>query len=377
MSPQATSGDHDAHNSLSQKDNQTHARVHHGKEDHDRDAVATTRSPRAAINFLLTSEVHMTKKEGQGEEEEEDDEHDRTDDGQGEEEDASPALSNNSLVSENESPSLSTFSSSPEGERHNQTRRRSRTVMTPHQTRLLHKVLEETYFPTAAQRESLSRLLQVPQRTIQIWFQNQRQKAKHQQSQSSQHASRHPSTAHHGPNTIAAAAAAAAAAYSFQLQLRSLLSQWSPANATNFFATAKGLYNIQHLGQVTPRMLTTILTVLQSQAKASGEAFGESPSKRKAAELTEEDLSELRLAPLYRQQDDYSTDVVESYSPSFEPVAEGEELPSLKSLVSAAMSSPPLPVPCPMHSPPLSLKKMRSRDNLLDVLVEASDSSAF
>lgn len=371
MPPQATS-ENDFYKSRSEKDGQVAVNTNDHDHDHDHQYqhqhqhqhhhTLATRSPRAAINFLLTSEVHMEKKENTGKGE-----------GEGEEEEeTSPALSTDSLVPENESPNLSTFPSSPEGERLNQTRRRSRTVMTPHQTRLLHKVLEETYFPTAAQRESLSRLLQVPQRTIQIWFQNQRQKAKHQQNQSSQHAASRLNSTAHSPNT---ATAAAAAAYSFQFQLRSLLSQLSPTNANNFFATAKSLFNIQHLGQVTPTMLTTILTVLQSQVKANGEAFGESPSKRKA-ELSEEEMAELKLAPLYKQQGE-STHDLDSYSPSFEPVAEGEELPSLKSLVSAAMNSPPLPVPCHMHSPPLSMKKMRSRDNLLDVLVEASDSSAF
>ena len=58
-------------------------------------------------------------------------------------------------------------------------KKRGRTVLTPMQTRILCQVLEKTYFPTSLQREQLSCMLGVPQRTIQIWFQNQRQKAKH------------------------------------------------------------------------------------------------------------------------------------------------------------------------------------------------------
>ncbi|PJF19615.1 hypothetical protein PSACC_00560 [Paramicrosporidium saccamoebae] len=56
--------------------------------------------------------------------------------------------------------------------------RRSRTIMTPLQLRILGRVLEHTAFPSRSAREELGRLLQVDPRTIQIWFQNQRQRAR-------------------------------------------------------------------------------------------------------------------------------------------------------------------------------------------------------
>lgn len=85
--------------------------------------------------------------------------------------DSSPADNSNKISINDPSISKSTHSSP-------QSKRRSRTVMTPSQTRILLAVLEETYFPSNEQREQLSKILQIPQRTIQVWFQNQRQKAK-------------------------------------------------------------------------------------------------------------------------------------------------------------------------------------------------------
>ena len=90
--------------------------------------------------------------------------------------DSSPADPNSRLSLSEESPSLNS-SRSTHGSP-SKSRRRSRTVMTPSQTRILLAVLDETYFPTNEQREQLSKILQIPQRTIQVWFQNQRQKAK-------------------------------------------------------------------------------------------------------------------------------------------------------------------------------------------------------
>ena len=67
-----------------------------------------------------------------------------------------------------------------------QSRKRTRTLMTPFQTRVLKKVLQKTAFPSVALRSNLSKLLGVPGRTIQIWFQNQRQKARQQVQQRAQ-----------------------------------------------------------------------------------------------------------------------------------------------------------------------------------------------
>ncbi|CAG8456618.1 1471_t:CDS:2 [Paraglomus brasilianum] len=57
-------------------------------------------------------------------------------------------------------------------------RKRTRNVTTPYQTRVLRKVLSVTSFPSTEMREALANSLNMHPRTVQIWFQNQRQKAK-------------------------------------------------------------------------------------------------------------------------------------------------------------------------------------------------------
>lgn len=56
--------------------------------------------------------------------------------------------------------------------------RRPRTSMTPVQIRILSRVLEHTAFPSKSVRARLSKVLGIHPRTVQVWFQNQRQKAK-------------------------------------------------------------------------------------------------------------------------------------------------------------------------------------------------------
>lgn len=56
--------------------------------------------------------------------------------------------------------------------------RRTRTILSPYQSRVLRRVLEQTLFPSTELRNSLANMLGIKPRTIQIWFQNQRQKAK-------------------------------------------------------------------------------------------------------------------------------------------------------------------------------------------------------
>lgn len=60
----------------------------------------------------------------------------------------------------------------------NSMKKRSRTLMTPFQNKILRRVLAKTCFPSAGTRSYLANLLGISTRTIQIWFQNQRQKAK-------------------------------------------------------------------------------------------------------------------------------------------------------------------------------------------------------
>ncbi|KAJ3367128.1 hypothetical protein GGF32_000190 [Allomyces javanicus] len=57
-------------------------------------------------------------------------------------------------------------------------RRRNRTIMSAFQTCVLRRVLALTAFPSTQVREMLAAELGMPPRTVQIWFQNQRQKAK-------------------------------------------------------------------------------------------------------------------------------------------------------------------------------------------------------
>lgn len=56
--------------------------------------------------------------------------------------------------------------------------KRSRTVMTAGQCKVLKNVLAKTCFPSTELRLHLAKMLGMKPRTIQIWFQNQRQKAK-------------------------------------------------------------------------------------------------------------------------------------------------------------------------------------------------------
>lgn len=57
-------------------------------------------------------------------------------------------------------------------------KRRKRTVLSAKQQKILMKSFEECAFPDAKQRLALGKILNMTPRTIQIWFQNQRQKIK-------------------------------------------------------------------------------------------------------------------------------------------------------------------------------------------------------
>ncbi|KAF7329359.1 Homeobox-domain-containing protein [Mycena kentingensis (nom. inval.)] len=67
-------------------------------------------------------------------------------------------------------------------------KKRTRTLTTPHQSAVLHNLLAQSRFPTTAMREEVGRAIGLSARKVQIWFQNQRQKARRpgaqQQSQS-------------------------------------------------------------------------------------------------------------------------------------------------------------------------------------------------
>ncbi|EMD36052.1 hypothetical protein CERSUDRAFT_124570 [Gelatoporia subvermispora B] len=57
-------------------------------------------------------------------------------------------------------------------------KKRTRTLTTPHQSAVLHALLAQSRFPTTAMREEVGRAIGLSARKVQIWFQNQRQKAR-------------------------------------------------------------------------------------------------------------------------------------------------------------------------------------------------------
>ncbi|KAM0675739.1 hypothetical protein GVAV_000514 [Gurleya vavrai] len=57
-------------------------------------------------------------------------------------------------------------------------RKRNRTILTPMQLRLLNKHYESDAFPNTDAREMIAHSLAMTQRSVQIWFQNHRQKEK-------------------------------------------------------------------------------------------------------------------------------------------------------------------------------------------------------
>ncbi|KAF8230841.1 homeobox-domain-containing protein [Tricholoma matsutake] len=63
-------------------------------------------------------------------------------------------------------------------------KKRTRTLTTPHQSAVLHALLAQSRFPTTAMREEVGRSIGLSARKVQIWFQNQRQKARRPRSQS-------------------------------------------------------------------------------------------------------------------------------------------------------------------------------------------------
>ncbi|KAG6864813.1 hypothetical protein C0991_006999 [Blastosporella zonata] len=63
-------------------------------------------------------------------------------------------------------------------------KKRTRTLTTPHQAAVLHALLAKSRFPNTAVREEVGRSIGLTARKVQIWFQNQRQKARRPRSQS-------------------------------------------------------------------------------------------------------------------------------------------------------------------------------------------------
>ncbi|KAG9304881.1 hypothetical protein G9A89_010743 [Geosiphon pyriformis] len=72
----------------------------------------------------------------------------------------------------------------------NSCRKRTRNVTSPYQARVLRNVYAATSFPSTEMREALGKALNMRPRTVQIWFQNQRQKGKNNPESNSLHAAR-------------------------------------------------------------------------------------------------------------------------------------------------------------------------------------------
>ncbi|KAF7290812.1 Homeobox protein OTX1 [Mycena indigotica] len=70
-------------------------------------------------------------------------------------------------------------------------KKRTRTLTTPHQSAVLHALLAQSRFPTTAMREEVGRAIGLSARKVQIWFQNQRQKARRPGAQQQQQSQSH------------------------------------------------------------------------------------------------------------------------------------------------------------------------------------------
>ncbi|KAF5368011.1 hypothetical protein D9758_004376 [Tetrapyrgos nigripes] len=79
-------------------------------------------------------------------------------------------------------------------------KKRTRTLTTPHQSAVLHALLAQSRFPTTAMREEVGRAIGLSARKVQIWFQNQRQKARRPRAQNEAPVQRPPQ---YGPFTNA------------------------------------------------------------------------------------------------------------------------------------------------------------------------------
>lgn len=71
-------------------------------------------------------------------------------------------------------------------------KKRTRTLTTPHQAAVLHALLAQSRFPTTAMREEVGKQIGLSARKVQIWFQNQRQKARRPPPQSATSTNRSP-----------------------------------------------------------------------------------------------------------------------------------------------------------------------------------------
>jgi hypothetical protein len=102
---------------------------------------------------------------------------------------SSPSSDSQGGMADNEMESAPAGNSQQSGDLHSTSppkKKRTRTLTTPHQSEVLHALLAQSRFPSTAVREEVGRAIGLSARKVQIWFQNQRQKAKRPRSRSAQ-----------------------------------------------------------------------------------------------------------------------------------------------------------------------------------------------
>lgn len=72
-------------------------------------------------------------------------------------------------------------------EQFNDTKKRQRTILSVEQTKFLQNYFFHNTFPSKDERDEVAKKLGMPQRTIQIWFQNMRQKVKNRCNEKTSH----------------------------------------------------------------------------------------------------------------------------------------------------------------------------------------------
>lgn len=222
-------------------------------------------------------------------------------------------------------------------------RKRSRTVLTPFQTRYLQSVLEKTYFPTQIQRDEISRAINVPSRTVQIWFQNQRQKAKQLQIQqkASGDGAHHKQSLQNLLNMPQK---------DFQVTLQQMLQQMGQSRAQEIRDMAQNLYHISNLSQMTPAMFLNILHIQQQGVPAP--SLFQQQKTYKPSPFYRDCGSDLGNSRMHIDTNGYNSPCKSLqlppprlFSPLSAPSIPGggfhDELPSLRSLVAAALTCVP------------------------------------
>lgn len=197
------------------------------------------------------------------------------------------------------------------------TRKRTRTVLTPIQTKYLQKILEKTSFPNQTEREEISREINIPVRTVQIWFQNQRQKAKQQIMQQKAAQASQRSSMHHMLNMNPV---------EFRIAMNQILERMNPKSAQEIKDMAQRLYRVQSMAQLTPSMFMHLL-----HAQQGSRLPVMAPQKLGSVEGQSRFTSQMQPPRLFSP---LPPGLYESRN------NQPDELPSLKTLLAAAINTP-------------------------------------